>query len=524
VKLTAGLAAALALCAATSGAMAAPKTIRAVMQADLGILDPVVTTGTITADHGAMIYDTLFGIDTDLKPQPQMVGRTVVSDDKLTWTFTLRDGLLWHDGGPVTAKDCVASIRRWAQRDGAGARLMSKTAALEVIDDHSFRLVLKEPFGMVTDILAKTSTPVPYMMRERDAMTDANTAIKEVIGSGPFRFVASERMAGSQTVYERNPAYVPRSEPPSGFAGGKIVKVDRVVWTVIPDAQTAVAALLRNEIDFYETPPSDLLPMLKKSRDVKLQVLDRLGNQVLLRMNHLQPPFDNVKARQAMLLLTRQEDYMGAVVGDPDYYRICGALLVCGSPMENDAHTEWLTHHDVERAKQLFKEAGYDGRKVVVLQPADYLAYSNAAQVTVGLLQEAGVNAELATSDWSTMLARRSNRGPVDKGGWNIFHTGTAGNGAANPILNTWLTSTGASANVGWPTDARNEELRDQWATADTLEERKRIGRQIQQNAYEFVPYIPVGITLVPVAYRTSLSGFVPVSGIVAFWGVDKAE
>jgi peptide/nickel transport system substrate-binding protein len=178
VKSTAGLVAALALCAATSGAMAAPKTIRAVMQADLGILDPVVTTGTITADHGAMIYDTLFGIDTDLKPQPQMVGRTVVSDDKLTWTFTLRDGLLWHDGGPVTAKDCVASIRRWAQRDGAGARLMSKTAALEVIDDHSFRLVLKEPFGMVTDILAKTSTPVPYMMRERDAMTDANTPIK----------------------------------------------------------------------------------------------------------------------------------------------------------------------------------------------------------------------------------------------------------------------------------------------------------------------------------------------------------
>ncbi len=513
-----------AMCGVFAPAEAAPKTIRAVMQADLGIIDPVVTTATITAYHGAMVYDTLFGIDTTLKPQPQMLDRAVVSDDKLTWTLTLRNGLLWHDGSPVTAKDCVASIRRWAQKDGSGARLMSKTATLEVIDDHSFRFVLKEPFGMLPDVLAKTSTNVPFMMRERDAMTDASTSIKEVVGSGPFRFVASERVSGSATVYERNPAYVPRANPPNGFAGAKIVKVDRVIWSVIPDQQTAASALLRNEIDFYETPPSDLLPTLKKSPDIRLQVLDRLGSQGLLRMNHLQPPFDNVKARQAMLLLVRQEDYLQAMVGDPEYYKVCGALFVCGSPMENDAHTEWLHHHDVERARQLFKEAGYDGRKVVVLQPVDYLMYSVAAQVTVGLLREAGVNAEVAASDWSTMLARRANRGPVDKGGWNIFHTGTGGNGAANPVINIWLTSTGANANVGWPSDARNEALRDDWARADTLADRQRIARDLQQNAYDFVPYIPTGIALVPVAYRTSLSGFVPVPGIVAFWGVDKAE
>ncbi len=519
-----GLTVMAALCAAMPAMAGGAKTIRAVMQADLGIIDPVVTTATITAYHGAMVYDTLFGIDTDLKPQPQMVGETVVSDDKLTWTFTLRPGLLWHDGSPVTAKDCIASIKRFAQKDGAGARLMSKTAALEAIDDHSFRLVLKEPFGMVTDILAKTSTNVPYMMRERDAMTDASTPVKEAIGSGPFRFVASERVSGSATVYEKNQAYVPRADPPSGFAGAKVVKVDRVIWSVIPDQQTAVSALLRNEIDFYETPPSDLIPMLKTSKDVRLQVLDRLGTQALLRMNFLQPPFDNVKARQAMLLLTRQEDYMQAMVGDPDYYKTCGALFVCGSPMENDVHTEWVRHNDIERAKQLFKEAGYDGRKVVVLQPVDYLVYSVAAQVTVGLLREAGINAEVAASDWSTMLARRANRGPVDKGGWNIFHTGTGGNGAANPVLNTWITSTGATANVGWPDNARNETLRDDWARAATIAERQKIARDLQQNAYEFVPYIPIGITLVPVAYRTSLSGFVPVPGIVAFWNVDKAE
>ena len=500
------------------------KTIRAVMQADLGIIDPVVTTATITTYHSAMIYDTLFAIDAELKPQPQMVERTVVGADRLSWEFVLRPGLSWHDGSPVTAQDCVASIRRWAQRDGAGARLMANTATLEVVDARRFRLVLKAPFGLVEDILAKTASNVPFMMRERDAMTDPSTPVKEAIGSGPFRFMAGERVSGSTTVYERNPAYLPRPEPASGFAGGKVVKVDRVVWTVIPDAQTAVSALTRGEIDFLEQPPSDLIPMLKKSKDVRLQVLDRLGSQALTRMNHLQPPFDHPKARQAMLLLTRQEDYMQAMVGDPEYYRVCGALFICGSPMENDAHTEWLTHPDIARAKQLFAEAGYDGRKVLVLQPVDYLIYSNAAQVTVSLLRAAGVNAEAVASDWSTVLARRGNRGPVDKGGWNIFHTGTGGNGASNPVLNTWLSSTGASANVGWPSDARNETLRDDWARAGTEAERRAIARDLQQNAYDFVPYIPIGITLVPVAYRTSLGGFVPVPGVVVFWGVDKTE
>ena len=515
--------AAVILLEMAAAAGAAPREIRAVMQADLGILDPVVTTATITTYHGAMIYDTLFGLDADLQPQPQMVGRTDVSADRLAWTFTLRPGLLWHDGSPVTAQDCVASIKRWAKRDGAGARLMANTASFEVVDAQSFHLVLKAPFGLVEEILAKTASNVPYMMRAQDAATDPSTPVTTTIGSGPFRFVAGERVSGSRTVYERNPAYVPRAEPASGAAGGKVVKVDRVVWTVIPDAQTAVAALVQGEIDFLEQPASDLIPMLKKSHDVKLQVLDKLGSQALTRMNWLQPPFDNVKARQAMLLLTRQQDYMDAMVGDPDYYRICGALFVCGSPMANDANMAWLDHPDIARAKQLFREAGYDGRRVVVLQPVDYLIYSNAAQVTVALLRAAGVNAEAEASDWSTMLARRGNKGPVEKGGWNIFHTGTGGNGASNPILNTWLSSTGGSANVGWPDDARNEALRDDWARAGSLAERQAIARALQQNAYDVVPYIPIGITLVPVAYRSTLSGLIAVPGTIVFWGVEKS-
>ncbi len=521
VIVAAGALAALAA-AGPAAAQGSPKVIRAAMQADLKVLDPIFTTANITAYHGAMVYDTLFGYDEHLVPQPQMVDKWTVSDDRLTYTFTLRDGLKWHDGAPVTSRDCVASLKRWAARDGAGQMLMSKAKALEVVDDKTFRLILNVPFGLVIDSLAKLATPIAFMMREKDAATDPNQQIKEVVGSGPFRFVASEWVPGSKIVYEKNPDYIPRKEPASGMAGGKVVKVDRVEWDVISDPQTAASALLNNEIDFYETPSTDMLPTLKASPDITVEAINPLGLQGLLRMNHLQPPFDNVKARQAMLMLINQEDYLQAAIGDPNYYKVCGALFGCGTPMESDVHTEWLHHHDVEKAKQLFKEAGYDGRPVVILQPTDYAWFSNAALVTAQALRSAGVNAQLAVSDWGGVVTRRANKAPVDQGGWNIFLTSAGTDAVQNPVSFVGMAANGEKGWFGWPSNAKHEELREKWANAATIEERKAIAREIQDNAYEFVLHGIWGQWVAPVAYRKNLSGFLKMPEVVAFWNVEK--
>ena len=245
----------------TSQAIAAGKTITAVMHSDLRIIDPGFTTAYITRDHGYMVYDTLLATDSNFKIQPQMA-EWKISDDKLTYTFTLRDGLKWHDGAPVTAEDCVASLKRWGKADGMGQKLMDFTASIEATDAKTITLKLKEPYGLVLESLGKPSSLVPFMMPKRMAETPAGQQITEQIGSGPFKFVQAEFQPGVKAVYEKNTDYVPRKEPPSWTAGGKVVKVDRVEWITMADAQTAVNALQSGDIDFMENPSFDLVPVL----------------------------------------------------------------------------------------------------------------------------------------------------------------------------------------------------------------------------------------------------------------------
>jgi len=202
--------------------------LRAVLDAAVKQIDPIWTTGYAVRSHGFMVYDTLFGLDENFDVKPQMVDTYTVSSNKMVYTFTLRSGLKWHDGTSVTSKDCVASIKRWGARDGIGQQLMGATEKLEVIDDKTFRLTLKEPFGMVLQGLGKVTSNVCFMMREKDAMTDPNEQVKEVVGSGPFKFVKEQFQPGITAFYVKNDAYVPRKEPASNMAGSKAAQVDRV--------------------------------------------------------------------------------------------------------------------------------------------------------------------------------------------------------------------------------------------------------------------------------------------------------
>ena len=421
--------------------------VRFVPHGDVRSLDPIWTTANMSAYHGAMVYDTLFGIDANLQPKPQMVEAWEVSDDQLVYKFTLREGLKWHDGSPVSAEDCVASVNRWAARDGGGQHMMKRMKEVVPTGANSFEFRLEEPYGLVIDVLAKTSTPLCYMMRQEEAETDPNEQVTTMIGSGPFRFVDDEWVPGSKLVYERNPDYVPRNEPADGMAGGKVVHIERAEWNIMPDPQTAMAALQAGEIDFFEIPPLDLIDILKDDPEITVQVLNQLGNVGLIRLNHLHPPFDKVEARRAMLHLVNQEDYMRACIGNPDYYQICGSQFTCGSLMENDAGLEWMAGApNVERAKELLKEAGYDGRPVVLLQPTDIPILSNAALVTAQLLRSAGIEVEVAASDWGGVVTRRAVKAPVEEGGWNIFHTWAGGNAQSNPIALSAHAATGENA------------------------------------------------------------------------------
>ena len=341
---------------------AAGKTIRAVMQGDLRSFDPIWTTANITAYHGTMIYDTLFALDEQMKAQPQMVSRYGLSDDKLTYTFELRDGLKFSDGSPVTADDVVASIRRWAARDGGGQHMMLRVKDISKKDDKTFTIALKEPYGLVVDLMAKTTTPMLFIMRKKEAETDPMQQVTAYIGSGPFTFNQNETKQGARYVYDKNPNYVPREGTPSGLAGAKVVKVDRVIYENMADSQTALAALQTGEIDFFELPPIDLLDQLEGDRNIKVEVLNQTGNVGWMRLNFLHPPFDKVEARQAMLHLINQEEYMKATFGNPKYYKKCRSNYACGTPMENDENTAWFKEApNPAKAKELLRSPAMTG-------------------------------------------------------------------------------------------------------------------------------------------------------------------
>ena len=520
----AGLAGALSVPALRHARAATPaNTLHAVMQGDLRSFDPIWTTANISAYYGAMVYDTLFAVDDKYQPQPQMVGKWGLSDDKKTYTFELRDGLGWQDGTSLTAADCVASIRRWAVRNAGGQAVMERAADLSAKDDKTIVLKMKEPFGLVLTALSTCTTPLCFMMPKKDAETDPYQQVKGRIGSGPFTFNQKLTRPGSRYVWDKWDKYVPRKDAPSGLAGGKVVHLDQVVWENITDEQTASAALNAGEIDFYELPPLDLLPTLTSNPDLKLKIMNPTGFDGMMRLNWLHPPFNNQKARQAMLYLVDQKAILNATFGNPKYYHPNPSLFGYDTPMSNDANTGWFKQApDPAKAKQLFKESGYNGEKVIVLQATDFAFMNNSAQLIAGWLQNIGVNAQLAAMNWGEVITRRASMKPDDQGGWDIFVTYGGGYDFSNPITLIALSANGKKSWFGWPENADYEKLRMQWAAASTVADQQAIARKMQALAWDFVPMVMLGSWTQPAAMRKNVNGFLTNPDVIPFWNVTK--
>lgn len=523
LRLTTRLAAGLLAATALSGAAWAETTLTAVMHSGLRVLDPVMTTAHITRNHAYMIYDVLIAQDDKFQPQPQMADWTV-SDDKLTYTFTLRDGLKFHDGAPVTAADAVASLERWAKKDAGGQIIMDKTASLTATDDKTITWTLKEPFVPMLDVLSKQSALPPFIMPARVAATSVDENITDYTGSGPFRFVEAEFQPGVSVTYEKNPDYVPRSEPANWMAGGKTVKVDKVKWITMPDVQTAANALMSGEIDYIEQMQVDLLPLLEGDDNVKVEVREPTGMQTMVRMNFLHPPFDNPKVRQAALKAISQEPVLAAMIGNPQYYQICGAVLGCGTPLGSETGADSLTKGGgIEEAKTLLKDSGYDGTPVVIMQPTDMVALQAQPVVIAQMLRDAGFTVELQPMDWQTLVTRRASQAAPAEGGWNMFITNWMVPEISNPLGNPMLNGRGNEAWFGWPTDEAAETLKTEFIAAQTPDEQKAVAEKVQTHALDNVLLVPLGQYTLPQARRANIQNMIA-SPVPVFWNIEKTD
>jgi peptide/nickel transport system substrate-binding protein len=497
---------------------ASARALRFVPQADLANFDPVWTTADEARNAGVMVWDTLYGFDDKLRPQRQMVEAEEVSADGLTWTFRLRPGLKFHDGEPVLAKDVVASLNRWTARDSLGLMIRAVHNEVTPVDDWTFRWVLKKPFSKMLLALGKITAPCCFIMPERIAATDPFRQINEYVGSGPMRFVKNEWVPGARAVFEKFPDYVPRQEPASWLAGGKRMLVDRIEWIVMPDPATASAALQAGEVDWWHEPITDLVPLLRKNRNVMVDIADPLGRIGNLRMNHLQPPFNDVRARRAILMAMSQEDYMRSYVGDDNsLWKPLPGFFTPGTPLYTEEGGEILKGpRKLDAAKRLLAESGYSGQPVTCMAAQDVAYHKAWGEVTADLLKRLGMNVDFAAVDWGTLVARRT-----QKSGWQMFHTDFQGGTCLNPATNIVIRANGDDAWFGWPNSPEVEAEVAAWFDAKTVDEEKAIVRRLNKAALDHVVYAPLGFYLMHQAWRKNVTGIVK-GPMPFFWGVSK--
>jgi peptide/nickel transport system substrate-binding protein len=512
-------AAALALGAA---APSGQTVLRVVPQAEPQVFDPHQSGVNATQENAALIYDTLFSWDANMVARPQMVETWTRSDDGLLYSFTLRAGLKFHDLTPVTSRDVVATLRRLLVRDTQNQMLASLVEELQAKDERTFTLRLKAPFNYVEFLLCGSNGVMGGIMREKDALTDPFTPIRSRIGSGPFRFVESEYQPGNKLVYEKFAEYVPRPEPASGFAGGKRALVDRVEWMIMPDAAVAYAALRRGEVDFLDAPPLDLLPTVANDRNIAIGEVWPIETYAVLRFNSLWPPFDNVKARQAVAHAVSQKDYMSAAYGDPKYWRECYAFWICGSPNGTEAGSEAYRKPDLDEARALVKESGYDGRPVVLIGGSDVLPYQRMSLITADLLKQIGINVDVQLTDWGSVAARRAKKDPPAQGGWNLFHTSANGAQLANPLTSPSTITTCDGKNFpGWPCDQVEEDMRMHYIRETDPTKQRALLEAMHRRLWESLPYVPLGQFRQPFLWRSNIKGVLKTNTVV-YWNIEK--
>lgn len=501
------------------------RVLRFVPEADVVIFDPVVTPSWQTRDYAYLVYDTLFGMDDQYRPQPQMLEGYNVDKDGLAWTLTLREGLKFHDGEPVRAQDAAPSIRRWGARDSFGQALMAAAHEVTATNDRTVTIRLKKPFPLLPNALAKTMAYPCVVMPERLAKSDPFKAVTETVGSGPYRFLQKERVAGARLAFERFDGYVPRkSGAPQLTSGPKIANFDRIEWTIMQDTATAAAALQRGEIDWLQTPHTDLIPTLRSNKNVVVRTILPTGLVAYMRFNHLTPPFNNPAIRRALLGAVNQSDYMIAINGaDKTLWRDGIGYFAPTSPFASKAGMEKLTgRRDLAKVRQDLQAAGYKGEKVVMLVAVDIPYLKLMGEVTADLFKRVGVNLDYQAIDWTTVVQRRNKTEPAEQGGWNIFCIYDNGANQLDPASHLLLRGNGKAAQFGWPTSEKMESLRNAWFDAKTLPEQKKIAEQMQLQAFEDVPYIPLGQSIPPTAYRRDITGVL--DGHPFFWNVRRQQ
>ncbi|CCM79851.1 ABC transporter substrate-binding protein [Rhizobium mesoamericanum] len=499
---------------------AAADTLRVIADGDMKIPDPMVTTSWDTQVHAYLIYDKLFEMDESGSPQPELAEKVEASSNLKSFTISLRKGLKFSDGSPLTTDDVIQSLKRWSSRDVTGLLFAARLKNMSKLDDQTFRIEMSEPFDVPEALAGITGNPA-FIMPKRVATNPPTDAITDATGSGPYMFDLSTWQAGQTREYTKNPFYVPRKEPPSYYSGRKVAMFDKIEISYVPDPNTALAGMLTGKFDIWSAPPMDSVVALRGKPDL---VVDKgTPAQGNIRPNYLVPPFNNVKARQALAYLIDQSEINLLSVGDPQFWRTCYAYLKCGSKYGDEgAYTGHRGVADYDKAKTLLQESGYKGEPIVILDPTD-AAYDHAQMLYVAAqLRKIGANVDVQSMDWSTLASRRISKKPASEGGWNLFSSIMEGEAATSPLRHLQLASNCENAWFGWPCDAEIEQLRAAFIGAKDDDQRKEVAYKLQKRASEYLPFILTGESNYARVHRSDIEGFNAAAPRLYFWNITR--
>jgi peptide/nickel transport system substrate-binding protein len=507
-----------------AAAQQAERPFRFVVNVGLQNLDPITSPSFVTRNFAYLVFDTLVAMDGQGRFRPQMLEGWTVSQDQLTWVFKLRPGLLFHDGSKVTAEDVVASLKRWGARDAIGRRLMAATQELQVIEPDTFAIVLSRPFGGVIEALGKPSVHVPFIMPARIASeTPPTTTVREIMGSGPFLFDRNTWIPGEKAIFRRNPAYVPRSEPADGLAGGKVAKVEHVEMLTLPDPGLRAAALQQGEVDYLEYVPIDHLPRLQRNRNIVVsQAAGQAQMMYAVSINHNLAPFNDVRMRRALQqVLDRGEILAGAGFPAELAQPGCLSLFMCGTTFSSERGADVIRAPSLDRARSLLREAGYNNERVVVMLPADSILLNPFGLVLIDRMKRAGFNVDVQAQDWSSIAQRWVQREPLDRGGWNVVPVVYTGFDMADPLSNLG-TGYNCSGNQPWGyCSEAMKPLIERFEAESDLEKRRAIAAEIQEAAIADVTFPIAGQFRRPAAWRAELRGVIDF-GFPVIWNIER--
>jgi peptide/nickel transport system substrate-binding protein len=442
-------------------------------------LDPLFGAQTNTIHLSTHIYEPLLGWDSTYNSQPQMVKEWDVSGDGLTYTFTLRDGLSFHNGKKTTSDDIIASLDRWlAAPEGSTGRVFIDD--LVNVGALAFEVKLKEPFGGLPGVLGMSPGGSPYIW-PKEAIEDTPyteaLGLEGWIGTGPYK--VADWVKGDRLIAERFEDYQSRDEGYDFLAGGKKAYLDEIVWLEIPDDETKVAGLATGQWDVVINLGFDFFSRLEKDTEIRTLVT-KPGSQAQLLFNSNVPPADNVKFRQAIQAVV-DHDAMMASLGDNRLWMLCPAILFCGSPLETDVSSEFYNQKAPEKAKALLEEAGYDGEPVTILTAIDTAQIYPLGLVLKPTLESIGINVDMPAQDFATMVTRLGNKD------WHILTGFCESWYCGEPLLSTRIGGSSTFGIPGYP------DLQRGFALAESPEERLSLAEEAQIRMRQDVWYIPLG-------------------------------